>query len=179
MIDLYSINKKFYLSISKKLKKRNFDLDKYPCVQGWVELVEEKYGHSIGERWVFDYIVYQFSYWKDEKKTTVGYIPPAWIYGKKAFERFLTRDHKKSTYFSREFIKNNNLFRLIPEKEKVIKKAKNIKVYSYLEKLRKRSSNGTEMDIECLAKQAYDSSSKHCRSCKYESFCMELKELDE
>lgn len=61
-------------------------------IQSFLKLIDKKYSlASIGNQFIYDYITFQFNYWT-QKDTRFGKsVPIGWVFGAKAFKRWLER----------------------------------------------------------------------------------------
>ena len=154
-----------YYKILKKVNLSYSKIENNATFKKWWERNKDK-----GESWIFNYLVFQIEYWNG-LETKREKIQPNWIFGRKAEERFKSRDISKSKFFLDKFIKEKNLRRLKPKEE--VKKLNNA-VFDYLEDVRKRNYNKVDGFIECKAKEAYNEDMELCKKCSNKEICKEI-----
>lgn len=88
---------KFYGFVGNmKLSEKNTNL-----IQVFLEVLEKNYGlDSIGRLWLFDYIIFQVRNY--DGQDTLMNLQPSWVFGEKAFARWLGRD-RNYLYYNRKF----------------------------------------------------------------------------
>lgn len=181
----FPINSKVVLSFYEYFNKRRY-LEKKKFiptktnikdVNTFLEIIDSEYSlHSVGLNFLYEYFIFQYQYWdnvsiesKFNDKIALNYI-----IGKKAFERWKTRDKEFDWTIEKNKIEEKyGIVKsyLIEEKEIEEQQPK----FSLEKEVRKKYLNtdkGLAMCIEYTT--LYDPKDLSCLRCKYQKDCKEL-----
>lgn len=144
----------------------------------FINFIRSEYGElSIGKNWLFDYFCFQFEYWrtKNIKYTRGGGIVElSWVIGKKAIDRFKTRNNSYQ-YFSDigvikiyKISKEDYFSFFITKKEIPTSNRGNIE--------RARFFNTEQGFLHCIENTSrYNIKFKECVLCKFRLKCKKIK----
>lgn len=119
----------------------------------------DKININVGEQWLLDFIIFQFSYY-DGMKTRFDRVYLNWIFGDKAIERWENRTEQQ-VYFANEFRRKLGINR---EFDKL-----NIKEHNEREKLRFTDIN--DRLLYCDELSLFSDSSDICKCCINYQIC--------
>lgn len=159
-----------YTYFFKKVFNKDFNFSEKDLkqIESFRAILDEEYGDSVGEEWLFDYLLFQFSKYFDAQ-TKLKTIQVSWILSKKALEKYRAR-HDESDYFSERFRQrlNINKSRLIEvQREKPLSE-------EYKEGERNRFEDRNRQLLHCYEANLFDEKSKTCSFCKNMDYCLKL-----
>lgn len=69
-------------------------------LSNFLTTLDKKYGlESVGKKFIFEFLVWQFDYWKDKNFKSLKGIPLNWVIGDKAIERWEKKDNFGGQWF--------------------------------------------------------------------------------
>jgi len=69
-------------------------------ISNFLSKLDKQYGlESIGKKFIFEYLVWQFDYWKDKDFKSMKGIPLNWVLGDKAVERWEKKENFEGQWF--------------------------------------------------------------------------------
>jgi len=158
-----------YEGIYKKINGKNPKISKtqLKAVQNFYEFINLQF--CAYEQWWFDYLCYQFEYFC-EKDTQFGKgkILPNWVFGKRAYERWLGRDDEFWLHWVDKFIEKYNI-----ERVRVEVGVDKDSIEIFRENERKRFFNSDNGLLHCKTLNLFNLKSKSCRICKFNNICNE------
>ena len=136
-------------------------------IENFIKLVNEKVGsESIDETFFWNFTLFQFEFFNGSNGKSDVDIQVNWIYGKKAFERWLKRDMIHWEYFVDNFKKEFNIktpIKLTINIEEGAEYRRNIE--------RKRFYNTEEGFYYCQMMILFDEDNDICKECKFLKDC--------
>jgi hypothetical protein len=137
-----------------------------PSTTKIVESFIIKFGEvNIGPNFLWDYMSFQFCYWRDKNYDQRHRIEVNWILGTKAIERWNNRAENWQ-YFTQQFLNREQI------QNTVKKQCNKVSLTESLETERKRYLNSETGLIYCQIEElTYDKDSESCSQCIYKSQC--------
>jgi hypothetical protein len=164
MLTIEILKQQYGYFYKKVLKNKPSFTDKNEKeLSSFVKLLENKYGESIGEEWLFEYLCFQFN--KFSSAETNMKIQTNWIYGKKALKNYQDR-HEEADYFAKEFRHDYNIKRghVFSDSEiSISKHYKDSEKVRFKDKYRKL--------LHCAELDLYDDKSAICMFCEVRDKC--------
>jgi hypothetical protein len=165
----------FYTHVYRDNKFVKYTTSIRDC-ETFIKLVDKEYTlQSVGVNFLWEYFVYQFDYWY-ELKFKNGFsdkVVLAWIIGKKAFDRWKTRDREydwiidKSVILDKYKLQKNELFSKNVQPEK--------SGYDASKAIRKQHLNTEKGFAICVQYTTlFDPKDVSCIMCKHKKECKEL-----
>lgn len=162
------IKKQYQYFYWKVLKKRpSFSLREEKFLLNFEKLLRKHYGESVGEEWLFNYILFQFN--KFYTANTKMNIQVNWIFGKKSLQAWMNKNEEHHSYFDNKFKNKFNIKRgdLISPKDKPTLSGE------YYKRERSRFDHDLYRKIiHCSELGLYDESSADCKFCKVKGYCL-------
>ena len=157
--------KLFYTYFYRKvLKIRPSFLNKNDKVlNSFINLIQEEYGDSVGEDWLFDYLIFQFN--KFSSAETKMKIQLNWVFGKKALKSWKERNKEYHKYFDNKFKDLYNLKRSDLISSNLVQISN-----EYKSRERNRFKDIRKL-LHCLELSLYDENSADCKFCKFKEKC--------
>lgn len=165
-MNLQDVKAQYLYFFKKVFNKDTLISDKQ--IESFLSILEKEYGESIGEEWLFTYLLFQFSKYC-EADTKLKTIQTSWIFSKKALEKYRGR-HEESYYFCQLFKEKYNI-----KKDRVIKQEENFsRSEEYKEQERNRFKNSEGQILHCYEALLFDETSKTCSFCSNRNYCLKL-----
>lgn len=129
------------------------------------KLLYKRYQESIGESWLFDFILFQMN--KFCLANTKMSLQLNWIFGKKALESWKERNTEHLEYFTDQFRERFNIKRSdiveVNFKEPILEE--------YFSRERNRFKNKYRKYLHCRDLKLFNEKSVDCRFCKMKKNC--------
>jgi hypothetical protein len=171
-IQLYNLFCKYYEYLYCKVLHYN-DFKFKPSIAQissigvFIDILDRKLSiQSIGEEWIFNYMVYSFRI-RSEQNTRFGNkIYMNWILGKKAYELYEKNRGENWLYFNRKFIEQYNISFLNLNPLEEVKTIKNDDLLvEFDEELRRRYHDSDFPLSLCLNTVIFRKESQYCQKC--------------
>jgi len=137
-------------------------------IENFIKLIDKKVGlESIDSTFFWNFTLFQFEFFHGSNGESNVDIQVNWIYGKKAFERWLKRDMDHWEYFVDEFKKNYKIPSPIEKKKVNIEEGEIVRKNND----RERFYNTEEGFYYCQIMMLFDKSNNICQKCKFLKDC--------
>lgn len=122
---------------------------------------------KIGDEWIFNYFLYQFSRYHDlDTKYGRGIVLLNWLTGQKAYDKWLNKSEQE-VYMVQEFKVKYGLKNPLKIEVKIDKEI----AKSYFDKERLRFFNTDRGLIHCMENELYNPNNFNCKMCKNKNIC--------
>lgn len=135
-------------------------------INNFIDYLDKQVGlQSIGEEWIFNYLVFSFKQRSEQKTRFNGkFLPLNLIIGKKAFQLYEKRG-KSWLYWNDQFMKGHNISF---DGETALNE---LKTKDFKDELRKQYYKDVHPLHLCLWTVEYSKKSKYCLQCKDKKSC--------
>jgi hypothetical protein len=135
-------------------------------LENFLKILSLKYDpQTLGDWFAWNYVAFQFAFWYDKKTRLNGKIPPNWVFGTKALERWTQRERNWS-YFTNLFLSKLEIVSPVEYFGK--------DMVGVFEQERKRFLNSEIGFLHCQASSVFSKKSPSCIICKYKKDCQEV-----
>lgn len=143
----------------------------YSMLTSFLELLAERYGsvERLGENFLWQYLVFQFRYWRDIEEVRSKKIDLSYVIGKKALQRYLERDQEFDWQIGRDGIAyDRNDF-----KERIGYKEEKIETDFDSDDIYREQYFNQELGLSnCIVSTTlYNGNSEFCKKCNYVDDC--------
>lgn len=131
--------------------------------------------HSVGPRYIYDFLIYQFNYWHNKKVKFGDRITVVRVLGKKSIRRWFDRREDFSWYNAYKDMSQYGLTLKMLSKFKQKKLTTHIKLSQFEEQEKKRFYNTQQGFRNCIEQTTlYNHKSKLCAVCINNRICKQL-----
>lgn len=134
-------------------------------------MFHEKYGrYSFGFEVMYNYFLYQFSYWEDKDTRFGRSVMFDWVVGQKAFDRYKEAIENNSIYYSDKI--NEKYFIEKDEVRSIVEFEERVGLFEIEEIERSRFLNKQNGLFHCLGlTSGFSERSEFCPKCNYQKEC--------
>lgn len=134
-------------------------------INNFIDYLDKQVGlQSIGEEWVFNYLVFSFKQRVEQNTRHNGKIYLNWIIGKKTYELYQKRG-ESWLYWNDQFVKGYNI------SFDGLKSVEDFETKDFKDELRKQYVKDKKPLHLCLYTVEYSRRSKYCLQCKDKKSC--------
>lgn len=135
-------------------------------IDSFIGILDKEFGlASVGENFLKDYFLFQFSYWINKRTRFDSTIMPNWLLGEKSFERWKNKNEHWS-YFNSQFIER---YRIVFDRSFLQFDTEDIEEIE-----RKRFHNQNEGFAHCLSFASFNDCSLSCVTCIFKKNCRKI-----